>query len=129
VSVKAIKYGFNLARELGAAVLLLNVIEPELTAGNPDAGIFPDDALMACESKANEFLNRMITDYAANVETQIATPVGNIQKTIIDTATKWQANLIIAGTHGRTGLNKLFNGSVAESIIQHSPVPVLVVNP
>jgi nucleotide-binding universal stress UspA family protein len=126
-SVKAIQYGFNLAREVGANVTLLSVIDSALTLGNPDAGIFPDDALIALKSKTDAFLTRMKNDYGNKVDTELLAPVGDIQKTVINTAVNWGATLIVAGTHGRTGLNKLFNGSIAESIIHHSPIPVCVV--
>lgn len=126
-SIKAIKYGFALAAKLGAKVTLLSVVEPGHALGNPDAGVFPDDALMVFKEKTVAFLNRIKNDYGSGVDTELTTPVGDIQSTVINVAVKWGADMIIAGTHGRTGLSKLFSGSVAESIIQHSPVPVCVV--
>jgi nucleotide-binding universal stress UspA family protein len=38
-------------------------------------------------------------------------------------------DLIIMGTHGRKGLEKIVFGSVAERVVQKSPVPVLTINP
>jgi nucleotide-binding universal stress UspA family protein len=126
-SVKAIQYGFNLARNLGAKVILLSVVDPSLTLGNPDAGIFPDDAFIDLKAKTYDFLNKMKNKYRDGVDTEIMSPVGDIQATVIDVAVKSGARLIVAGTHGRKGLSKLFNGSISESIIRHSPVPVCVV--
>ncbi len=126
-SIKAIQYGFNLARELGAKVTLLSVVDPAHTMGNPDSGIFPDDALIAFKSSTEDFLNQVKNDYATGIDTKLMAPLGDIQPTVIDVAVQWGASLIVAGIHGRTGLSKLFNGSVAESIIQHSPIPVCVV--
>jgi nucleotide-binding universal stress UspA family protein len=126
-AVKAIKYGFNLARELGAKVVLLSVIEPVFASGNPDAGIFPDDALIAAQANTEDFLNRMKKEYGSGVETELLWPIGDIQTTVIDIAAKQNVSLVVMGTHGRKGLSKLLNSSVAESIIHHSPVPVCVV--
>jgi nucleotide-binding universal stress UspA family protein len=126
-SLKAVQYGFNLARDAGASVMLLNVIEAESVAGNPDAGIFHDDALMATKTRADDFLKRMKSAYGQSVETEICTTVGEVMPTIIKTIADWNASLVVAGTHGRTGLSKLFSGSIAESIIHHSPIPVCVV--
>lgn len=126
-SQKAIRYGFRMAGELGARVMLLSVIEPEEAAGNPDAGIFPDDALLTASKHAELFLNAMKTEYGGSVDTEMATPVGEIQKMVVETAKKWGAGLIVAGTHGRTGISRLFLGSISESIIHHSPIPVCVV--
>jgi nucleotide-binding universal stress UspA family protein len=125
--IKAIRYGFNLARELGAKVMLLHVIDPVHASGNPDAGIFPDDALITIKTAAEDFMDRMQKEYGNNLDTELILPQGDVQNAIIDTALNWGAGLIVTGTHGRTGLDKLFNGSMAESIIHHSPVPVLVV--
>jgi nucleotide-binding universal stress UspA family protein len=126
-SIKAIQYGFNMAREMGAKVMLLCVIDPALASGNPDAGIFPDDALIALKAKTDNFLNRIKNEYAGNLDTEIMAPVGDIQTNVIDIAVKWSAGLIVTGTHSHTGLSRLFIGSVSESIIHHSPVPVCVV--
>ncbi len=46
---------------------------------------------------------------------------------IIEEAKTWPADLVVAGTHGRTGLGHLLMGSVAEGIVRGSPVPVLLV--
>jgi nucleotide-binding universal stress UspA family protein len=55
------------------------------------------------------------------------TPGGRPEDAIIQVATAKQANLIIMGSHGRTGLKRLFLGSVAERVIGQAACPVLVV--
>ncbi len=42
-------------------------------------------------------------------------------------AERWQADLIVIGTHGRTGLSRLMLGSVAEGVVRVAPVPVLLI--
>jgi len=126
-SIKAVKFGYGFAREFGAKVMLLNVIEPDLTLGNPDAGFFPDDALIAAKAKTADFLHRMKTDYAHSVATESTSPEGDIGPNVLKVISDWHADLVVIGTHGRTGISKLLIGSVAESIISLSPVPVCVV--
>lgn len=46
---------------------------------------------------------------------------------IVDDAKRWRADLIALGTHGRTGLARLFLGSVAEGVARHAPVAVLLI--
>ena len=46
---------------------------------------------------------------------------------IIETARERKADLIVLGTHGRTGVRRALLGSVAESVVRHSPIPVLAV--
>ena len=97
--------------------------------GARDAGIFPDDALAAIKARAYGFLERMKWAYAHSVETELEVIVGEIIPIVIKVVNDYGANLIVTGTHGHTGLSRLFTGSVAESITQHSPVPVCVVPP
>ena len=53
--------------------------------------------------------------------------LGPIRTTIVDTAAKWRANLIVIGSHGRTGLTRLLLGSVSEYVVRHAPCSVQVV--
>ena len=107
--------------------MLLSVIEPDLILGNPDAGIFPDDAEIAAKANTADFLTRMQNDYAQSIETELASPEGDIGPIVLKVIADWHADLVVTGTHGRTGISKLVTGSVAESIIGLSPVPVCVV--
>jgi nucleotide-binding universal stress UspA family protein len=52
---------------------------------------------------------------------------GSIAESIIDYAKNWDADLIIVGSHGRTGLEKFWLGSVAEKVLNHAPCSVEVV--
>ena len=52
---------------------------------------------------------------------------GDPRSTIIKHATKWGANLIVAGSHGRKGLDRFLMGSVAEFIVRHAPCSVEIV--
>ncbi|BCL75075.1 universal stress protein [Jeongeupia sp. HS-3] len=52
---------------------------------------------------------------------------GNLARAIVDDATKWQAELIVMGTHGYGGLTHMLLGSVAEGVMHVTPVPVLLV--
>jgi nucleotide-binding universal stress UspA family protein len=44
----------------------------------------------------------------------------------VDYAKEWSADLIVIGTHGRTGLSHMLTGSVAERVVRLAPCPVLV---
>lgn len=52
---------------------------------------------------------------------------GDPRACLIDAATKERADLLVVGSHGRTGLAKLFMGSVANHVVAHAPCSVLVV--
>ena len=52
---------------------------------------------------------------------------GEASKVITEQATSWGADLIIMGSHGRSGLHRLIMGSVAEDVFRSSDIPVLLV--
>jgi len=54
---------------------------------------------------------------------------GTAAEEIAQTATDEHADLVVVGTHGRTGLNRLMIGSVAERVVRVAPCPVLTVKP
>jgi universal stress protein A len=54
---------------------------------------------------------------------------GTAPEEIVQAATDERADLVVVGTHGRTGLNRLMIGSVAERVVRVAPCPVLTVKP
>jgi nucleotide-binding universal stress UspA family protein len=64
---------------------------------------------------------------AGGLEGEVVVVRGVPFQEILDTAKKQQVDLIIMGTHGRTGLQHMLLGSVAEKVVRLAPCPVLVV--
>ena len=65
---------------------------------------------------------------AARPETKLVEDFsGRVANAIVDQAKRWRADVIVMGTHGRRGLNRVFLGSDAELVARYSPVPVLLV--
>jgi nucleotide-binding universal stress UspA family protein len=54
-------------------------------------------------------------------------PAERVSAVIDSDALNWKADLIVIGTHGRSGLNRLLLGSVAEEVVRGTPLPVLLV--
>jgi nucleotide-binding universal stress UspA family protein len=54
-------------------------------------------------------------------------PSNRVADMVVSEPRKWRADLIVMGTHGRRGINRLMPGSDAEQVIRTSPVPVLTV--
>jgi nucleotide-binding universal stress UspA family protein len=53
--------------------------------------------------------------------------LGDVAQTIGKVADELNVDLVVVGSHGRTGLSRLFLGSVSEHVVRHAPCPVLVV--
>ena len=94
--------------------------------GNIDAGITPQQTLIVLKKEAEQTLDELDKMYNGN-ELMKFMPEGNPQEDILETAKDWNADLLVLGTHGRTGLKHLLMGSVAERVLRHSDIPVMVV--
>lgn len=119
----------NLARSLNARVTLLHVAQAmeSIPHGAPLAPPLrhPQDheALEAARAKLLERRSEYGPD--VSVETQLVTGA-DVAKEITSYAEANGVDLIAVATHGRTGFRRLALGSVAEAVIRHSSVPVLV---
>jgi nucleotide-binding universal stress UspA family protein len=136
----AAKYGFELAAKFGAAVGLVNIIEPVPTAVSPMtdttfgmpfegvADVNTPDLINVQNKAADSLLGRIVAKYGNN-DLQITqfTDYGASADGIINCAAQFGADVIVIGTHHRSGLDRFLMGSVAEGVVRHSPIPVLVV--
>jgi len=125
-SMKAAKKGIKLAHQIGATVALLFVVDTSKAVGNIDAGILPEQALIVLKKEAEQTLDELALMYDGGDILKFM-PEGHPTKDILKTAEIWGADLLVIGTHGRTGLMHLLVGSVAEYIVRHSKIPVMVV--
>ncbi|QER41254.1 universal stress protein [Thermodesulfobacterium sp. TA1] len=82
--------------------------------------------LESAQKSMEEFIKKHFADYP---EAQSIIVKGDVVEKIIETGQKLQADLIIMGTHGRKGLDKILFGSVANGVVKNSPIPVLTINP
>ena len=133
VSEHAVTYARDLAEKLGAKLLLVHVYELFRLA------LPVEGAVAAPPSWAGELSDRwqrMLEDTAtrhrdASDKVPITTflRVGRAAEEAVNVAKSEGADLIVIGTHGRTGPAHLILGSVAERVVRTSPVPVLTVSP
>ena len=124
-AMKAAKKGLELAHQLEAKAALIFVVDKSKAMGNIDAGITPQQALIVLKKEAEQTLDELDKMYNGN-ELMKFMPEGNPQEDILETAKDWNADLLVLGTHGRTGLKHLLMGSVAERVLCHSDIPVMV---
>lgn len=54
-------------------------------------------------------------------------PLQRVATLVAEDAERWDAELIVLGTHGRRGFDRIFLGSVAETVVRIAPAPVLLV--
>ncbi len=126
-SLKPAQTGIALAESLQAAVAMVFVIDQRLTLGNIETGITPNDALVLLRKEAENTLEQLIEKVGKGREIRRFTPEGRPTAEILSVADEWGADLIVMGTHGKSGLLQLIAGSISEYIKHHSKVPVLIV--
>ena len=123
-SLAALRHALALASASKARVVLLHVLEPLHTSRLMDMAAIQ----RAARQEANEQLEKLLIETrktwpAASRELRAGHPV----QTIVVVAKRVQADLIVMGTHGRTGLRRSLIGSVAERVVREAHCPVLVV--
>src|ERR1035437_3371317 len=119
----ALEWARSLAGAFGAKLVLLHVIDVFSLAvtGGVRAGIDPLSILSKEAHQCMGELKTLIPD--AQTDVREASPPA----AIVEVALELNCQMIVMGTHGRSGLEHLLMGSVAEYVVRHSKVPVLIV--
>ena len=125
----AFRYALHLAGREGAALHLLHVVDEAAAGSSPDAYFTYAPAPFG--PVADEALERLKKGLAGcaieGVTTTIEVTVGKPARVIADVARRRGTDLIVMGTHGRTGFAHLMIGSVAEHVVRIAPCAVLTV--
>jgi nucleotide-binding universal stress UspA family protein len=126
---RAILTATDLARRYDGALTLLHVFQP-MTLLVPDGYIFFTPSQMAeVISNCSELLSRLQAEALAAGAPRVATEQlqGVAAAEISAYASQHDFDLIVMGTHGRTGIAHAVLGSVAERVVRAAPCPVLTV--
>jgi nucleotide-binding universal stress UspA family protein len=120
----------RLARGSGSRLLLLHVVDDAVAFNSPDgAGV---NLVLETLREAGKSALAQAAEYARRAKLQAETVLlekatGRIDEAIVEQAKRWRADLIVMGTHGRRGVNRLLLGSNAELVVRNSTLPVLLV--
>jgi nucleotide-binding universal stress UspA family protein len=125
----ALDRAIELARKLKARIFLVHTYQLPIVG-------FPDGALVASAELISRILDGAQTAFAralesrkdCGVEIKTILKQADPREGILEVANEVQADLIVVGTHGRRGIARALIGSVAESIVRTSSVPVMTVH-
>jgi len=130
-SARALDEAVSLAKQNHAELLVVHVIEPvgQYAAGEDFGGA---ELYMKIEEAAEQDAQRsmqklMLKLKQARVNAKSLLLKGLAHEQIVKAARSRKANMIVIGTHGRTGLSKLFMGSVAGKVVSLASCPVVTV--
>jgi len=129
--MRGLQEAMGLARAGRVRLRVLNVVdELSVVAGIESYAVATDliDSLRASGQSALDTAAAIAEK--ARVKAECVLREGRnraVSDAILDEAKKWRADVIVMGTHGRRGMNRLLLGSDAERVLRESPVPVLLV--
>jgi nucleotide-binding universal stress UspA family protein len=132
-SLHALEHAIELARKLSATVRMIHVLDMSWLPLGPEIAI-DTAALSEARRSAGERIIASARDAARQagfdaeavlVETE--TPIQQVAEALTREASRWGADLVVLGTHGRRGFQHLMLGSVAEQMVRRSPGPVLLI--
>jgi nucleotide-binding universal stress UspA family protein len=125
----AMDHAVSLAKDYKARLILLYVVQDiSIAEWYIPSSLSVTDLLEDMQKSASQEMDKWAAEVSANVkdlEKMVVRGVPFVE--IIRTAREKQADLIVIGTHGRTGIDHLLFGSTAEKVVRKAPCPVLTV--
>lgn len=125
LAAHAVEVGADLAKALNAQAALVYVVEPAL-AYAPESGVPPAEMVAALKREGQAYI-AVAAQRLGNPSPWHFLREGKPADEIVSAAREWNADLIVIGSHGRSGVSRLVLGSTAESVLRHAPCPVVVV--
>lgn len=122
-AVRAAEHALALAQAFDAAVRVIGVADVQRAAGPFDAGGVDDRFVEKLKADASESITAIEAITDERVETAVLE--GDPAATIVEDAGAFDADLIVMGTHGRTGVRRYVVGSVTERVVRLADAPVL----
>jgi len=131
VSPKMAPWALTVAKKFSAEIHLLFVARKlehlsSLNVAQVTIESFENTVIRGAEEKIEEFANTHFQAYSA-CKTMVV--LGDAAEEILNYVKSEEIDLIVIGTHGRKGMERILFGSVAERVIKMSPVPVMSINP
>jgi nucleotide-binding universal stress UspA family protein len=121
LSAKGVKYACQLAKEVGAALMVVNVVLLD------ESGTIDKREIEEHKNQLDEFLGKTLAKVSAGLKIRKLVETGEPSAAIADRAESERVDLIVTCTHGRGGISRFLIGSVTDKLVRRSPCPVLVV--
>ncbi len=127
-SAAALDYALSVARRYDSRLYVAHVISTDICR------MVAPEAVLGVSEQARRYAeqqmaNLLVSGRLRGVPHQVLLAEGELWPTLSEMLPKHEIDLVVVGTHGRTGIRKLLLGSTAEEIFRLAPTPVLTVGP
>jgi nucleotide-binding universal stress UspA family protein len=130
-SMAGLNEALRLARNQKARIRLIHIVDERMIFSTAEAGLNIEPVIESMKNGGKRILDRaakLAASRGVRAETELLeNAASQVADVLVARARRWRAELIVMGTHGRRGVNRLVLGSDAELVVRNSPVPVLLV--
>lgn len=130
-SYEALERASDLAEHFGGKLRVVHVIQQYpayATAAHAGVGFSVEEYKESMTEKSRESMKKAVSEHVSDrVEAEHEILYGDPAKEVLRDAKEWGTEMLVISSHGWTVLEEIFFGSVAEKILRHSRMPVLVV--
>jgi nucleotide-binding universal stress UspA family protein len=121
LSANGVRYACQLARDMGAALIIFNVVALD------ESNAVNKREIEQHKKRLEEFVAEKVADAGVGLKVRQMVDAGQPFGAIVDCAEKEGVDLIVMSSHGRSGLSRMLIGSVTDKILRGGSCPVLVV--
>jgi nucleotide-binding universal stress UspA family protein len=126
-----LKEALRLAKDQHAKLRLLHIVDELVVFNTPEAGFNIQSVVESMKRSGQQLVKRaakLAASRGVKAESALIESAGvRVADVITRQAKRWRADLIVMGTHGRRGVNRMLMGSDAELVVRNAGVPVLLV--
>lgn len=122
---KVASQGLQLGLQLNAEIALVSIVDTQFLM--TEGSVTPREIVDIIKNDLKKSQQMLTAKVFKENKVWTFVEEGKPYEEIIKVANQWTADLIVIGTHGRTGLAHLLMGSVAEHVVRHSKIPVLII--
>ena len=130
-ALRGLSEAVRLAQVTGATLKLVHVVNELLLDATVAPSMYYEQVILDLRGGGQKVLAAAESHARAQgavVESELVETIGiRASDAILEAAKRWNADLIVMGTHGRRGLRRLAVGSDAEMVLRHATIPVLMV--
>ena len=127
-ATSAMNYAVDMAKEIGASVLLLHVYNVPIGAGDvPVLVVSTESIANDAESRVASLKEKIEHITSGDVKVYTETRLGDVVEELETLCSKIKPFAVVMGSHGATGLERIVFGSTTLSVVKHLTSPVIVV--